>query len=135
MPDHGSLNPTHRAIVPVNVNVARAPASSACTALLPLNTVFLTVFQVPTYLMLRSVCSTRVYVTVIVGVIARLSVAVAFWALESATWTVNVLVPLPVGVPEIAPELAANERPAGKLPGTRYQAAVGRPTVSEQGAW
>ena len=52
------------------------------------------------------------------GLIVRLSVAVAFWAFESATCTLNVLVPLVGGVPEIAPELAANERPAGKLPDT-----------------
>jgi hypothetical protein len=37
---------------------------------------------------------------------------------ESFTCTVKVLVPFPVGVPEITPELESRSRPAGRLPET-----------------
>ena len=57
-------------------------------------------------------------VVVIEGEVAMvmLSVFVATRELASVTCTVKVLVPMPVGVPEIAPVLGANVNPAGKLP-------------------
>jgi hypothetical protein len=44
------------------------------------------------------------------------SVFVATRELASVTCTVKVLVPVPVGFPEITPVLEANVNPAGKLP-------------------
>jgi hypothetical protein len=41
---------------------------------------------------------------------------VATRELASVTCTVKVLVPVPVGVPEITPVLDANVNPAGRLP-------------------
>jgi hypothetical protein len=46
----------------------------------------------------------------------RLSALVAVCELASVTCTVQLLVPDPVGVPEIAPELDASVNPAGKAP-------------------
>ena len=48
--------------------------------------------------------------------VVMLSVFVATRELASVTCTVKVLVPVPVGVPEITPVLDANVNPAGKLP-------------------
>ena len=45
-----------------------------------------------------------------------LSDFVALNELASVTFTVNVLVPVPVGVPEITPEVEASASPAGKVP-------------------
>jgi hypothetical protein len=45
-----------------------------------------------------------------------LNVFVATRELASVTCTVKVLVPVPVGFPEITPVLEANVNPAGKLP-------------------
>ena len=44
------------------------------------------------------------------------SAAEAVLELASVTLTVKLLVPVAVGVPEIAPVLAANDRPAGNEP-------------------
>ncbi len=57
-------------------------------------------------------------VVVIEGEVAMVmpSVFVATRELASVTCTVKVLVPVPVGVPEITPVLDANVNPAGKLP-------------------
>jgi hypothetical protein len=48
--------------------------------------------------------------------VVMLSVFVATRELASITCTVKVLVPAPVGVPEITPVLEAKVNPAGKLP-------------------
>ena len=48
--------------------------------------------------------------------IVMLRACVAICELASVTCTVKVLVPVPVGVPEITPVLDANVNPAGKLP-------------------
>ena len=50
------------------------------------------------------------------GLTARLSALVAACELASVTRTVKLLVPDPVGVPEIAPVLGASVNPAGKVP-------------------
>jgi len=47
-----------------------------------------------------------------------LSDFVAVLDLASFTWTVKLLTPVPVGVPEIVPVLDASASPAGKLPET-----------------
>lgn len=49
------------------------------------------------------------------ALIAMLKDAVAVSELAPITWTVKLLAPLPVGVPEIAPA-EESVRPAGKLP-------------------
>ena len=56
--------------------------------------------------------------SVIVGatLTVRASGFVAASELASMTCTVKLLVPLPVGVPEIAPVLGASVSPAGKVP-------------------
>jgi hypothetical protein len=41
---------------------------------------------------------------------------VAEMELESVTWTVKLLGPTVVGVPEIAPEAELRDKPAGKVP-------------------
>ena len=46
----------------------------------------------------------------------RLSGCAAVNELASVTWTVKLLVPVPVGVPEITPVLAASASPVGKVP-------------------
>ena len=46
----------------------------------------------------------------------RLSGWVAVSELASVTLTVKLLVPVPVGVPEITPVLEASASPAGKVP-------------------
>jgi len=56
-----------------------------------------------------------------VAVTATLSDFVAVIELASVTRTVNVLVPIPVGVPEIAPVLGASANPAGSAPDTMDQ--------------
>ena len=57
-------------------------------------------------------------VVVIEGEVAMVmpSAFVATRELASVTCTVKVLVPVPVGVPEITPVLDANVNPAGRLP-------------------
>ncbi len=45
-----------------------------------------------------------------------LSAVVAVWELASLTRTVKMLVPVPVGVPEITPVLVASVNPAGSVP-------------------
>ena len=50
---------------------------------------------------------------------------------ESATRTVNELVPLPVGVPEIAPEFAFKLSPIGRLPAVIDHVYGGTPPVAE----
>ena len=57
-------------------------------------------------------------VVVIEGEVAMVmpSVFVATRELASVTCTVKVLVPVPVGIPEITPVLEANVNPAGRLP-------------------
>jgi hypothetical protein len=45
-----------------------------------------------------------------------LSDLVAVSELASVTFTVKVLVPVPVGVPEISPVVEASANPAGKVP-------------------
>jgi hypothetical protein len=45
-----------------------------------------------------------------------LSDLVAVSALASVTFTAKVLVPVPVGVPEITPVVEASANPAGKVP-------------------
>jgi hypothetical protein len=46
----------------------------------------------------------------------RLRVFVAVSKLESLTYTIKLLVPVLVGVPEITPVLGASSNPAGKVP-------------------
>jgi hypothetical protein len=46
----------------------------------------------------------------------RLSAFVAVDEAASVTFTVKLLVPMPVGVPEITPVLAASVSPAGRVP-------------------
>ena len=46
------------------------------------------------------------------------NVCVSVLVSESRTWTVKLDVPSVVGVPEIRPVEAFNDRPAGKLPET-----------------
>jgi len=41
---------------------------------------------------------------------------VAVWELASLTCTVKLLVPVPVGVPEMTPEVGARVNPEGRLP-------------------
>ena len=53
--------------------------------------------------------------------VVMLSVFVATRELASVTCTVKVLVPGPVGVPEITPVPGANVNPAGKLPAVMDQ--------------
>src|ERR1700693_845519 len=48
--------------------------------------------------------------------IVRLSALVAVCEVESVTCAVKLLVPDPVGVPEIVPVLGASVNPAGKVP-------------------
>ena len=45
-----------------------------------------------------------------------LSAIVAVWEFASVTWTVKLLVPVPVGVPESKPLLAVSVSPAGRAP-------------------
>jgi len=45
-----------------------------------------------------------------------LRACVAVWKLVSLTCTVKLLLPMPVGVPEITPVLGARVNPAGRLP-------------------
>jgi len=52
------------------------------------------------------------------ALMVKLTALVAACDLASVTFTVKLLVPGPVGVPEIAPVLGANTRPAGKVPET-----------------
>jgi hypothetical protein len=60
MPDHGSRKPIHCAPVPLNVKVARMPASSAIAALPPLRAnIQSLVYQVPEYWTLELFCSDR----------------------------------------------------------------------------
>jgi len=57
-------------------------------------------------------------VVVIEGAVAtlKLSALVAVNELASVTCAVKLLVPVPVGVPEITPVLDASVNPAGKMP-------------------
>ena len=57
-----------------------------------------------------------VVVTVSGAATVRLSGFVAVSELTSVTWTVKLLVPVPVGVPEITPVLDARESPVGRVP-------------------
>jgi hypothetical protein len=59
-----------------------------------------------------------------------LSDLVAVSELASETCTVNVLVPDPVGVPEIIPVAGSSARPAGKLPEMTDQLSGGVPPVA-----
>ena len=59
----------------------------------------------------------------------KLPVAVAF--VESFTCAVKLAVPLgPVGVPVIAPVLAVNAKPAGRLPTVMLQVYGGKPPLA-----
>jgi len=51
----------------------------------------------------------------------RVRALVAACAFESETLTVKLLVPVPVGVPEMAPMFGASARPAGKVPDAMAQ--------------
>ena len=51
----------------------------------------------------------------------RVRALIAACAFESVTLTVNFLVPVPVGVPEMAPVFGASARPAGKDPDAMAQ--------------
>jgi len=55
------------------------------------------------------------------AVIVRLRGLVPDTELASLTCTVKLLVPVPVGVPEIAPVLDASDSPAGRVPALRDQ--------------
>ncbi len=55
-------------------------------------------------------------------------VEVSKWA--SVTFTVKVLVPVPVGVPEITPVVDASVRPAGNVPDVRDQVYGGVPPAA-----
>ena len=48
------------------------------------------------------------------GAIAMLKARVALWELASVTWTVKLLVPEAVGVPEMSPVLVLTDNPTGK---------------------
>ena len=50
------------------------------------------------------------------GATKMLRACVADWEFASVTCTVKLVVPVPVGVPEIAPVLGARESPAGREP-------------------
>jgi hypothetical protein len=50
------------------------------------------------------------------GTTIRLNGELADRELESVTWTVKLLVPVAVGVPEIAPVAELRDKPAGKVP-------------------
>ena len=58
----------------------------------------------------------EVVVTVSGATTLMLSGLVAVSELASVTWTVKLLVPVPVGVPEITPVLEASVNPAGRMP-------------------
>ena len=58
----------------------------------------------------------EVVVTVSGATIVMLRALVPDRELASVTCTVKLLVPVPVGVPEITPVLAASDRPAGSVP-------------------
>jgi hypothetical protein len=60
----------------------------------------------------------------------RLSDFVAALELASITCTVKLLVPDPVGVPEIAPVPGASVNPVGKFPETSDQVYGGVPAVA-----
>ena len=55
------------------------------------------------------------------ALMVRLSALVAVSELASVTCKLKLLVPDPVGVPEIAPVLGASASPAGKVPVTMDQ--------------
>jgi hypothetical protein len=59
-------------------------------------------------------------VVMVSGTGAPLTVMLSAWVavcpLASVTRTVKLLVPVPLGVPEITPVLAASASPAGRLP-------------------
>ena len=61
----------------------------------------------------------------------RLSDFVAALELASITCTVKLLVPDPVGVPEIAPVPGASVNPVGKFPETSDQVYGGVPAVAD----
>ena len=62
--------------------------------------------------------------------IVRLSVTVAVSELASLTRTVKLLVPVPVGVPEITPVPGARANPAGKVPEMIDQVYGGVPPMT-----
>ena len=64
------------------------------------------------------------------AVIVMLSAFVAALLFASFTCTVMLLVPVPVGVPVIAPELAFSDNPAGKVPTVTDQVYGGVPPVA-----
>jgi hypothetical protein len=65
------------------------------------------------------------------GLTVTVSDAVAFCELASVTRIVNVLVPLPVGVPEMTPELIPSVKPAGKFPDAIDQEYGAVPPVAD----
>src|ERR1044071_2286272 len=62
IPDHWSWYAIHRAPVPLKLNVARAPLSTAMTALPPLWNEPVFGCHVPTYVIAELLCSARVHV-------------------------------------------------------------------------
>ena len=65
-----------------------------------------------------------------VAVTAILSDFVTAMELASVTRTVKLLVPVPVGVPEITPVLDASASPAGRVPDAMDQVYGGVPPVA-----
>jgi len=56
---------------------------------------------------------------------------VAVLPLPSVTWTVNVYVPLVVGVPVIAPVTASSDSPGGSEPDVTAKVYAGLPPVTK----